>query len=41
MHEIHVTEKPWGLMAQFDSATAIVEAARRTREAGFTKIDAY
>ena len=41
MHEIHVTEKPWGLMAQFDSATAIVDAARRTREAGFTKIDAY
>ena len=41
MHEVHVTEGPWGLMAQFVSATAIVDAARRTREAGFTKIDAY
>ena len=36
-----VTERPWGLMAQFDSATAIVEAARRARDAGFTKLDAY
>ncbi len=33
--------KTWGLMAQFDSATAIVDAARRAREAGYTKIDAY
>ena len=33
--------KLFGLLAEFDSATAIVNAARRTREAGYTKIDAY
>jgi hypothetical protein len=32
---------PFGLMAEFDNATALVSAARRTREAGYTKIDAY
>jgi hypothetical protein len=32
---------PYGLMAEFSSATALVSAARRTREAGYTKIDAY
>jgi hypothetical protein len=31
----------FGLMAEFDNATALVSAARRTREAGYTKIDAY
>ena len=41
MHDVEVTSKPWGLMAQFDSATAIVKAARLAREAGFTKLDAY
>src|SRR6185503_8196105 len=41
MHDIEVPGKPWGLMAQFDSATAIVNAARLAREAGFTKLDAY
>ena len=41
MHDIEVTGKLWGLMAQFDSATAIVNAARLAREAGFTKLDAY
>ena len=41
MHDDHVTARPWGLMAQFDSPTALVEAARRTRDAGFTKVDAY
>jgi hypothetical protein len=28
-------------MAEFDSATALVEAAQRTRDAGYKKIDAY
>ncbi len=28
-------------MAQFDSPAAIVEAARRARDVGFTKVDAY
>ena len=41
MHDVDVTTKPWGLMAQFDSATALVNAARLAREAGFTKLDAY
>jgi hypothetical protein len=31
----------YGLMAEFDSATDIVAAARRTHEAGYKKIDAY
>ena len=31
----------YGLMAEFDSATALVAAARKAREAGYTKIDAY
>jgi hypothetical protein len=41
MHHAHDTGGSWGLMAQFESATAIVEAARRARDAGFTKVDAY
>ena len=31
----------YGLMAEFDSATDLVAAARRTYEAGYRKIDAY
>ena len=31
----------YGLMAEFDSAPDLIEAAHRTREAGFKKIDAY
>jgi hypothetical protein len=31
----------YGLMAEFPSATALVSAARRAREAGYTKLDAY
>jgi hypothetical protein len=31
----------YGLMAEFDSATALVAAAERTRHSGYTKIDAY
>jgi Protein of unknown function (DUF3341) len=31
----------YGLMAEFDSAQALVDAARKTREAGYKKIDAY
>ena len=33
--------KLYGLMAEFENPQDLVEAARRTREAGFTKIDAY
>jgi Protein of unknown function (DUF3341) len=31
----------YGLMAEFDSADAVVAAARRTHAAGYKKIDAY
>ena len=31
----------YGLMAEFESATALVAAARRAREAGYRKMDAY
>jgi len=30
-----------GLMAEFDSATALVAAANKTREAGYVDVDAY
>jgi len=31
----------YGMMAEFDSATDLMEAARRTHAAGYKKIDAY
>src|SRR5262249_51391105 len=31
----------YGLMAEFENPQDLVEATRQTREAGFTKIDAY
>jgi hypothetical protein len=31
----------YGLMAEFEDPTALVDAARRAREEGFTKLDAY
>jgi hypothetical protein len=39
----HVETSPglYGLMAEFDSAEALVEAARRTRAAGYSKADGY
>ncbi len=33
--------KVYGVMAEFDSVNALVDAANRTREAGYKKIDAY
>jgi hypothetical protein len=35
------TPKLYGLLAEFDSATAIVSAARQARDAGYVKVDAY
>jgi hypothetical protein len=35
------TPKFYGLLAEFDSATAIVNAAREVRDAGYVKVDAY
>jgi hypothetical protein len=34
-------ERIYGIMAEFDSPTALVEAARLTHQAGYNKIDAY
>ena len=31
----------WGLMAEFEGPTEVVEAARRVREEGYRKVDAY
>ena len=31
----------YGIMAEFDSVNALMDAANRTREAGYKKIDAY
>lgn len=31
----------WGLMAEFDSPTSLVAAARRTNEAGYKRVEAY
>jgi hypothetical protein len=36
------TQKPiYGLMAEFDDANALVEATKRTYDAGYRKVDAY
>ena len=36
-----VRHRIYGLMAEFDSPTALVTAARQAREAGYRKMDAY
>ena len=41
MHHVDEGAKLYGLLAEFDSATAIVTAARKAREAGYVKLDAY
>ncbi len=34
-------KKIYGLLAEFDTPTELVDAARKPREAGFTKTDAF
>jgi hypothetical protein len=41
MHIEDPTPKLYGLLAEFDSPTAIVSAARQARAAGYVKVDAY
>ena len=41
MHHADDTPRLYGLLAEFDSPTAIVNAARMAREAGYVKLDAY
>jgi hypothetical protein len=40
-HSIEHLDPLYGLMAEFETAGELVAAARRTREAGFRKFDAY
>lgn len=40
-HHTKETTPYWGLMAEFDSAQALLDAAHLVREAGYTKTDAY
>lgn len=41
MHVSHPENPTYGVMAEFDSAQAIVDAARRTVAEGFSKVEAY
>lgn len=41
VHAVDNENALYGLMAEFETAGELVEAARRTREAGFKKFDAY
>ena len=36
-----MAENLHGIMAEFDSATELVDAARKVRDAGYTKTDAF
>jgi len=41
VHSIENSNPLYGLMAEFETAGELVSAARRTKEAGFRKFDAY
>lgn len=32
---------PWGLVAEFDNADALIAAAKKAREAGYSRLDGY
>lgn len=38
---MNAPDRTFGLLAQFDSEQALMDAARRARDAGFRRIDAY
>ena len=40
-HAANVATPFYGLMAEFDSAQALIDAANKVRQAGYTKADAY
>ncbi|MCR4375837.1 MAG: DUF3341 domain-containing protein [Acidobacteria bacterium] len=40
-HSSQTTTPYYGLMAEFDSTQALLDAAHKVREAGYTKTDAY
>lgn len=40
-HHVEDTTPMYGLMAEFDSAQALLDAAHKVRAAGYTKTDAY
>jgi hypothetical protein len=41
VHTVSDLQPLYGLMAEFESPSELVDAARRTRQAGFRKFDAY
>lgn len=41
MHTTQPVNATYGVMAEFDSAQALVDATRRTMQEGFTKVEAY
>jgi len=41
VHSIENSDPLYGLMAEFETADELVAAARRTKDAGFKKFDAY
>lgn len=41
MMQTHIAPSSFGLIARFDSVEALMHAAERVRDAGYTRVDAY